>query len=604
LSQIKKHTWKGLAVVAAMLLSVGLMTQTVFAAATVTQQATGTIWVGTGTAPLTFEALQTNLIITESGPAQFATGAGGAITMTPPAGWIFGPAPSVTGTNGLAGGAVTAVGGASITITFTAVSTGSAGVLTVSNIQLQATGPGSAAGDIVKAAGGDTQIATGTVLGHVEPVNTKITITATPDATVSSDGTDTATLSFLVRGSTNNNLPSVVVNVTTSRGTLSVTSNTTSSSACATSAAGAACTLTLRGNGTTGSAQITATTASPNEAVATFTAQVGAPTTAATSIKHFSTNNSGHVAASTQNVYTSPTVGARVRFQALSSGTNGVNGELIQATVDKGYIVQGDTSGGTAGPGSCAGNNTTASDTTHGPVLIDGTDYNGIAEFTVCAAPGVVGPIKVTAKNLSTTMTDATTTLTSAGVPNKITATTSGGAVTATITDKDNNEVAEGTTVAFNVPAFTGTVAPQCTTTTNGKASAAAAFSGSGGQVLITVFVNDTGNAPASTCAALGSSAAVAQTINVGAGGGTTPGGGSGFIGTAPGPDGIALLVTAGATNATSLVSAFAAAGCTVESLAILEGGAWKIYINGAPAVVNSAFPTSLAATVAFFVRC
>jgi hypothetical protein len=239
-------------------------------------------------------------------------------------------------------------------------------------------------------------------------------------------------------------------------------------------------------------------------------------------------------------------------------------------------------------------------------VNIDGTDYNGIVESTVCAAPGVVGPIKVTAKNLSTTMTDATTTLTSAGVPNKITATTTGGAVTVTITDKDGNEVAEGTTVAFNVPAFTGTVAPTCTTTTNGKASASAAFSGTGGQVLVTVFINDTGDQPASTCAALGSSAAVATTVNVGAGGGTTPpaGGGAGFVGTVPARGSIALLVTAGTTNAASLASALTAAGCPPESIAILEGGVWKIFIPGAPAVVNAAFPASLPATMAFFVRC
>ena len=140
---------------------------------------------------------------------------------------------------------------------------------------------------------------------------------------------------------------------------------------------------------------------------------------------------------------------------------------------------------------------------------------------------------------------------------------------------------------------------------TTPTASASAPFCGSGGQVLVTVFINDTGNAPASTCAALGSSAPVAMTVNLGSG--VTPpatGGGSGFIGTAPARGSIALLVTAGPTNAASLVSAFATAGCTVESLAILEGGVWKIYINGAPAVVNSAFPTALPGTLAFFVRC
>ncbi|MCC6238073.1 MAG: hypothetical protein IT299_10950 [Dehalococcoidia bacterium] len=58
------------------------------------------------------------------------------------------------------------------------------------------------------------------------------------------------------------------------------------------------------------------------------------------------------------------------------------------------------------------------------------------------------------------------------------------------------------------------------------------------------------------------------------------------------------------ASGAAGLVSALATAGCTAESLAVLEGGVWKIYINGAPAVVNSAFPGTVAATTAFFVRC
>ena len=424
---LKKHIWKGLAVAAAFVLSTGLVTQSAFAASTVTQQAVGTVWLGTGTAAgvpappapfntTSFEALATNLVITESGPGQFAPGS--TLTLlVPNATWIFDAAtpPSVSGTNGLAATATAAAG--VYTITFNTASTVSGGVLTVSNIRLQSVGATGTAGDILSG-GTTTQIAAGTVLGHVDPTSTKINIVATPDATVSSDGTDSATLTFTVRGATNNLLPSVLVNVTVSRGTLSVTSSTTASSACATSAAGAACTLTFRGNGTTGSAQVTATTGSPNEAVATFTATVGTSNQSPTAVKFFSANNSAHVAASSQSVYTSPTVGARVRFQVTGGSSDGVNGELIQATVDKGYIVQGDSSGtGPASPGSCSGNNTTASDTSHGPVSIDGTDYSGIVEFTVCAKSGTTGAIKVTAKNLSTTMADASTTVTAAGVP-------------------------------------------------------------------------------------------------------------------------------------------------------------------------------------------
>jgi hypothetical protein len=367
----------------------------------------------------------------------------------------------------------------------------------------------------------------------------------------------------------------------------------------------ASCSVTFRGNGSTGSAQITATTAAPNQAVATFNATVGTTNTSPTQIKFLSANNGAHVAASSTSTYTSPTVGSRVRFQVTNSNGDGVNGQLIQATVDKGYVSAGDTS--TPLPGSCNGTNTTDSQSS-ATITIDGTQTDGVVEFTVCAKSGTTGTINVTAHNLSTSMTDAKTTVTSAGVPSKVETTVTGNSVTAKVTDKDGNEAADGTVVVFTVPAFTGSVAPTCGTTSSGKVSASAAFSTTGGQVLVTVFINDSGNQPAASCnggaVANGTVAAATASVNVGNGTGTGTGTGAGFTGTAPARGSIGLLVTAGATNAASLVSALGTAGCPVESLAILEGGVWKIYINGAPAVVNAAFPASVGATVAFFVRC
>ena len=78
----------------------------------------------------------------------------------------------------------------------------------------------------------------------------------------------------------------------------------------------------------------------------------------------------------------------------------------------------------------------------------------------------------------------------------------------------------------------------------------------------------------------------------------------AGFAGAAPAANSIGLLVTSGASTAPELVSALADAGCVVESLAILTGGVWSVYISGAPDVVNAAFPASLAASTPFFVRC
>ena len=84
--------------------------------------------------------------------------------------------------------------------------------------------------------------------------------------------------------------------------------------------------------------------------------------------------------------------------------------------------------------------------------------------------------------------------------------------------------------------------------------------------------------------------------------GGTS--GTGGFTGTAPAAGSIGLLVTSEASDAAGLIAALGTAGCTVESLAVLEAGTWKVYINGAPAVVNAAFPASRAATTPFFTRC
>jgi hypothetical protein len=583
------------------MLSTGLLVQSAFAAATVTTPSVTNVGLGTnaGTGSGLFTTLNA-LTITAGAAGDFA----GSLVIAPPTGWEFGgTAPSVTNNAGAVFGApVVAAGSATFPVTTSNTTTGA---MTITGLQIRPLTAGSATGNLTVATSPFGGLAVGSSLGTVNATPFSIGIAATPDATVASDGTDSATLTFTVTNSANAPVAGVLVSVTASRGTLSATSNTTSTSACATGAAGT-CTLTFRGNGTTGTAQITATTAAPNEAVATFNVTVGSANTTPTAVKHFSTNNSGHIAANQQSVYTSPVIASRVRFQVTGGSNTGVNNELIQATVDKGFIVQGNSSGvpGT-NPGSCQGSNTTASDTSHGPVNIDGTDYDGIVEFTVCAEAGKPGPIKVTAKNLSTSMADATTTLTAAGVPSQITATVTGGAISVEIKDKDGNQAADGTVVTAVAPAFSGAVSPTCTTTSNGKAGFSAAASSATVQVILTVFINDAGDGAPGTCAALGSVAAASTTVNVGGGGTGTPGGsGGGFTGTAPARGSIGLLVTNQASSAAGLVSALAAAGCTVESLAVLESGVWKIYINGAPAVVNTAFPGSVAATTAFFVRC
>jgi hypothetical protein len=159
--------------------------------------------------------------------------------------------------------------------------------------------------------------------------------------------------------------------------------------------------------------------------------------------------------------------------------------------------------------------------------------------------------------------------------------------VKVTVKDKDGVLIGDGTSVTLVASA--GAVAVSTQLTANGVASFTYVSPGTAQSVGLT--------------AVSGTLPAVTKTITVAAGAGAATGTG-GFTGTAPAKGSIGLLVTSGASNAAGLVTALGAAGCTAESLAILEAGTWKIYINGAPAVVNTAFPASIAATTAFFVRC
>jgi hypothetical protein len=76
------------------------------------------------------------------------------------------------------------------------------------------------------------------------------------------------------------------------------------------------------------------------------------------------------------------------------------------------------------------------------------------------------------------------------------------------------------------------------------------------------------------------------------------------YVGTAPQPGEFGLLVTSQAISGLALAEGVASSGCSVESIAITRDGAWLVYIPGAPAIVNAAFPQSLPQFTPFFVRC
>ncbi len=82
------------------------------------------------------------------------------------------------------------------------------------------------------------------------------------------------------------------------------------------------------------------------------------------------------------------------------------------------------------------------------------------------------------------------------------------------------------------------------------------------------------------------------------------PATGQPIVGAIPAPASVALVVVGSAGTPAALADALTRGGCTPAAFALLEGGAWRTYVLGAPAAVNRAFPATLAANVPLFVRC
>lgn len=199
-----------------------------------------------------------------------------------------------------------------------------------------------------------------------------------------------------------------------------------------------------------------------------------------------------------------------------------------------------------------------------------------------------------------------------------------GNPATCTLTT-DPTSVAVGGSAQVNVRVLdsTGGPVPDGTTVAVAQANPGA---GANAQILGSPTTTSNGDAQASAIAAIQGAIAIGAQAPVSGGSnpitctgtliatgsvippvGGTPGPGGatgGFTGTAPGAGSIGLLVTSGEASAASLTAALGTAGCTVQTLAVLQGGEWDIFINGAPAVVNAGFPASLPATTPFFVRC
>ncbi len=193
------------------------------------------------------------------------------------------------------------------------------------------------------------------------------------------------------------------------------------------------------------------------------------------------------------------------------------------------------------------------------------------------------------------------------------------GTVIADITSKS---LESGTTVPYigvTVGTLSGAAAVAGTNVVNWSgiqttlaASGAQAFAGfyTAGQALDPLTISAqlaASSTPTATSTARATSTATATATATGTATPTaTAAPTSQFVGPAPRPSSTGLLVTSpgAAQPVSSLTAALASSGCSVETLALLQQGSWRVMIAGAPPAANLGFPATLEGATPFFVRC
>jgi hypothetical protein len=160
---------------------------------------------------------------------------------------------------------------------------------------------------------------------------------------------------------------------------------------------------------------------------------------------------------------------------------------------------------------------------------------------------------------------------------------------------------------------YNGTRCTDATTGANGFWSLTVTAGGGCGVVeggTLAFFRNGVDSGARETFHSGGVPASITSGVNVG-GGALQPvpappalAGAAAFSGRVPVAETASLLVTARDLSTETLRAALSGAGCRLQALAVLRDGRWLIYIEGAPAQVNAAFPSLLSQTSPFYVRC
>ena len=210
--------------------------------------------------------------------------------------------------------------------------------------------------------------------------------------------------------------------------------------------------------------------------------------------------------------YISPTTSTDFAIQVQDSAGLGVNGEVVLITVDKGALVAGFG-------GACGTSKAVTGTSAAGTLTATATDQKtGVIPMTYCGnQTDAAGQATITAQNISTSMSNVTTTISTAERPGTVDATYASGSISAKVTDAAGNLVADGTPVQFTISSNAGAVSNACTTTSNGAASSAVSLNGSSGTVIVTASWNETGAAAACTAAGGTTGAqSVSTVVNIG----------------------------------------------------------------------------------------
>ncbi|MDA0301678.1 MAG: hypothetical protein O2822_04050 [Chloroflexi bacterium] len=458
---------------------------------------------------------------------------GTTVIVTAPAGYRISAQGTATGsaTANLFGvGAVGTLASDGSTITYTTTANnGAAETVTWAGLAVVPLTNTSTTGVITIKIGAAAAVTLGTIT-QTGALTAPYTLTlSAPAPSVPADGTISTSVTAQLRDANSAIVTNTPVAWTVSLGKVSTGSAKTGTSITSATTGNAA--QTYRGAGGVAATDTIIATVSTLNVVGTLSMPMVTSTGTTASTTVINAPQSLAVAATVTSVspgYISGQTGTNLSVKVSDAAGLGVNGQVILITADKGFVMNGHSV-------ACPGSTKAVSPTTATLAPIPGaTTEAGIIQLTYCGNQlDAAGTATLTAQNVTTSMANATQTISMAGRPSKVEATVTGTAITASVMDAAGNAVADGTPIRFTMSANAGAVSTACTTTSNGKASAVVALIAASGTVIVSSDFNETGTA--ATCAASGTQQ-VATSVMVGAGGGvvTPPATGAGGFATAP----------------------------------------------------------------------